>query len=276
MDTEKLHDYFARLGLRPEIADIYLALHTHGAQTLSGLARISGVERVQIYRLLDELKTTGLVEVETHYKRSILRAAPFENTKQLLYKRDQELRDLKRDFLPLAESFSSTVLDSATTRVRFYEGIDGLKQMAWNQTRGKGENLSILYDSPQHDRAKNFEFFARWVHECNRRDIRFRGIIGEHFIQSQQIWYATHSNERLRHWESRFISEHDFPIPYSMVIYDDTVLYYNWSSTHISGVEITNSAIARIQRQLFELLWQRAEPIDDISGPRDRKTLGKA
>jgi hypothetical protein len=255
MERDTLRRYLTGLGLRAEFADIYIALHGHSPQTLSELARTSGISRVNVYRLLDELKASGLVEVETHYKRTLLRAAPFSNIRLL------------RSYDPLEQSFIAPFLQSGATRVQFYEGIEGLRQMAWNQTKGKGENLSILYDSAQHKHTRNFAFFERWVHRCNERGIHFRGIVGDHFIAAQQEWYKAHTNERLEHWESRYISEQAFAIPYSTVIYDDVVLYYNWNDEQITGIEIHNAAIAQMQRQLFELLWQQAMPVNDLAGP---------
>jgi sugar-specific transcriptional regulator TrmB len=72
-DTAVLRTYFRKLGLEPEVADLYLALHAYGPQTISELSRHSKVERTRIYRLIDVLLEANLIEVETHYKRSILR-----------------------------------------------------------------------------------------------------------------------------------------------------------------------------------------------------------
>lgn len=262
-----LRVYLIDLGIKPEIADMYIALRTYGGQTISELSRTSGVPRITVYRLLDELKATGLVEFETRYKRSILNPAPIKNIGYLLAQKRSELKKLQHQFGDIAATYAqANAQRSNPTRVQFYEGIEGLRQMAWNQTKGKGENLSILYDSMQHKHEKNFNFFENWVRECNQRGIQFRGIVGEHFIQSQQEWYATHANERLKNWQSRYMSERDFTIPYSMVIYDDVVLYYNWNDEQMAGVEIHNPAVASLQRQLFEMLWERAEPVDDITG----------
>jgi DNA-binding MarR family transcriptional regulator len=67
-----VHNYFAKLQLEPEIADIYMALYSHGPQSLTELARSAGIERTRLYRLMDALTASSLVEVEQHYKRTIL------------------------------------------------------------------------------------------------------------------------------------------------------------------------------------------------------------
>src|SRR5690606_25986739 len=93
-DVAAIRSYFAKLGLEPEVADIYLALHTHGPQTISELSRNSKVERTRIYRLIDHLLSSHLIEVETRHKRTIIKAAPIANLNILITQKEQELRSL--------------------------------------------------------------------------------------------------------------------------------------------------------------------------------------
>ncbi len=262
-DTNSIRTYFSKLGLSSEIAEIYLALHVHGRQTISELSRHSGIERTRIYRLMDELRASGLVEVEKQYKRSIFTAAPIANLQILLSKKEQELHDLRTEFQSLQETFSTRSLSSPSTKVQAYQGSEGLKQMFWNQTRSSsGENLSILYENMQG--RSNLAFFERWVAVFNAKGINARSIIGDNFLRTQQEWYGTHKNERLRHWQGRYIPEGVFPVTHSMVIYDDVTSYYNWKNGEILGIEIHNQEIADAQRHFFEMLWVQGLPIDNL------------
>jgi sugar-specific transcriptional regulator TrmB len=261
---EMLRTYMGRLGMDTQAADIYEALRLHGPQTISALARTSGVERIRIYRLLDDLKAAGIVEVEVQYKRSILHAAPIGQLEVLLAKRQQELVDLREGYAELTKLFADHSISSAQTRVRFYEGMDGIKQVLWNQTKAKGEGLAILRDNMQH--KTNLAFFERWVRRCNERQLKHRGIIGKDFAATQQDWYARHSNERLEHWQARAVPDEVFPLPYSLVTYDDVVVHYNWNDGRMFAIEIHDAAVAMMQRQFFELLWKQAVPVDDMHG----------
>lgn len=262
---QAVRDYFQKLGLAPEIADLYLALHAYGPQTLSQLARHSGVERTRIYRLIDELEESSLIEIETHYRRKVVKAAPITNLQILLSKREEELRDLQNELQQIHHTLDHTAIQSPLTRIQFYRGADGLKQMFWNQTKGKSENLSILYENMQN--KTNSTFFERWVKRCNERKMTFRGIISDHFVNTQQKWYAVHTNERLAQWESRYVNDSIFPITHSTVIYDDVLSFFNWKDGEIFGIEIYNHEIAAAQRQFFEMLWEKAQPVDDLKGP---------
>ena len=264
-DTQAIRAYFFKLGLASEIADIYLALHVHGRQTLSELARSSGVERTRLYRLLDELQASNLIEIETQYKKRIVAAAPITNLQILISKKEQELQELRFGLHELQEELSRRSLHSAATKIQAYRGPEGLKQMYWNQTRGKSENLSILYENMQI--RTNLAFFERWAQACNDRGLKFRGIVSDNFIKTQQSWYQKHTNERLKEWQSRYIPEGLFPITHSTVIYDDVTSYYNWKNGEVFGIEIHNQEIADAQRQFFEMLWTQGLSVDDLKGP---------
>ena len=265
-EYDVLRAFFSKLGLEGEAADMYASLRDHGPQSISELARSSGVPRMQIYRLLDTLKAAGIIEVELGYKRSILHATPLSNLQVLIAEKEQGLKDLEFEYKQLVARLSDHPAQSAPTKVRFYEGMDGLKQMLWDQTNAQGENLAILYDNMQN--KTNITFFERWVRKCNERNLYFRGIICDHFVQTQQQWYGEHSNERLINWQPRYISEHDFPLTHTVVTYDDVVLYYDWNDERIFGIEVKNTNIARMQRQFFELLWRQSTSVDDLTGSR--------
>jgi sugar-specific transcriptional regulator TrmB len=258
-DISPMHEYFAKLGLEPEIADLYLALQTYGPQSLLQLARNAKVERTKLYRLLDTLAECQLVETEELYKRKLYKAAPISNLQGLLTKREQEIRDLHEELILLQENYGNQSLHSPLTHVQFYRGGDGVKQMFWNQTRATGEALSILYENMQN--RSNLTFFERWVERCNANELKFRSIVGDHFLATQRDWYSNHTNEKLAHWQGRYLSSSILPITYSMVTYDDVVAYYDWKDGEIFGLEIYNQEIANAQRHIFETFWEQGEPI---------------
>ncbi|HSX42552.1 MAG TPA: helix-turn-helix domain-containing protein [Candidatus Saccharimonadales bacterium] len=256
-DTAAVRSYFAKLGFEPEIADIYLALYSGGPQTISEVSRSSGVERTRIYRLIDTLLASNLIEMESHYKRGVMKAAPIANLTILISQREQELKSLQDELGLIEQVLNRNSLSSPATKVQFYHGAEGVKQMYWNETKAAGEILSLLHENMQI--KTNSRFFERWVRACNQHDLRFRGIVSDTFLDSQKQWYTSHDNERLQNWEQRYIAPSSFAITHGMVIYDSVVAYFNWKDNEIFGIEIHNKEIADMQRQLFELLWATAK-----------------
>lgn len=181
-DVSMIREYFRRLGLEKEIANLYLALYKYGAQSISELSRNSGIERTRVYRLVDTLKASSLVEVEVHYKRSILRAAPLDNLHILLAKKDEELRTLRSQLPQIQEVLQHHAHTGSTIKVQVYNNAEGIKQMLWNDTRSKTEKLAILYENIQG--YTNSSFFERWVRQENSNGCRHRGLVGDHFFWS--------------------------------------------------------------------------------------------
>lgn len=260
MNYDLVRDYFKRLGFEPEIADIYLALCTYGPQTISELARHSGVERTRIYRLTQDLEASNLVEVSLQYKRRIFRAAPINNLQIVLSKKEQELGQLKSDLDKVDDILNQTQMSSPTTQVQFYQGIEGIKQMLWNQTKSSTEVLSILNDIFQYKTGK--AFFGRWVEAMNDRNVTHRLIVDDNFINSVKKWTAEAGVERTKLRNTRHVTPEFFTIKHATFIYDDVMAYYDWKDGQIFGVEMHNADIAATQRQFFEILWQKAQPID--------------
>jgi hypothetical protein len=256
-DTSVVRDYFTRLELEPAFADIYLALVAYGAQTISELSRNAGVERTRMYRLLGSMRELQLCEVELHYRRSMIKAAPIDNLQVLISRREQELADLRADYHKLERAVDTHYASAnPETQLQFYKGHAGLRQLFWNQTRAKGEEVSILYEPMQSVTGK--QFFDRWAHRMNELSIPSRSIVGPHFLQSLNDWYETHQNERLTEWKGRYLDESIFRITHSMHVYDDTIAYFNWKAGELSGVEIHNKELADTQRQFFEMLWAQS------------------
>lgn len=251
--------YFAKLGLEPHIADIYLALYTHGPQTISGLARVAGVERTKIYRLIDQLMASGLIEVEAHYKRGIIKAAPIANIRILIAEREHELKSLQDDLELIEQTLARNQLSNPTARVQFYHGLEGIRQMQWNQIDSDTELLSIIDQPIQHALGK--QFTIRWAEAVNRQGVHMRLLETPHFRQVNAAWYKQHNiPELIRRVESRVIDPNAFAVSHNTDIWGDVVAYYNWKDGDVYGIEIYNAAIAATQRAFFAMLWNTATP----------------
>lgn len=253
-----IRTYFQKLGLEQEIADIYLALHTYGPQTISQLARNSRVERTRIYRLIDTLLSSNLIEVEADHKRGIIKAAPIANLNILISQREQELKSLQDELGLIEQVLARNSLSSPATHVQFYRGIEGTKQMFWNQTKAKTDVLCMLVENMYV--TTNTLFLERWIERCNDQQLQFRSIVGDVFLKSQQTWLAKRKSDGLKSWDQRYAPPKTFNIPSSMVLYDNVTSYHNWKDGEVFGIEIYNADIAIMQRQFFEMLWQKVDP----------------
>ncbi len=244
----------------PALSDMYAALVLYGPQTISQLARSSGVERTRIYRSLHELQRLHLVEVELHPHRQVICPAPITNLQHQLAAKQATLETLSTKMTAFQAFMSKRDRPvGAGTKVQFYSGSDGIEQMLWNQTKAKGELLSILSENIQSHAGRRF--FERWVERCNERGIVSRSLVDDSFIEAQKRWYGGKFGFSLANWSARKLPPKDSLVPHRTTVYDDVTTYFSWQDGDPFGIEIHNPDIANNQRQYFELLWERGEAI---------------
>jgi sugar-specific transcriptional regulator TrmB len=253
-DTDAIRTYFAKLGLEAEIADIYLALHTYGPQSISQLSRNARVERTRIYRLIDQLMDSNLIEIDAPQKRGIIKAAPIANLHILIAQKEQELKSLQDELGLIEQALARNSLSSPVSRIQFYEGPEAAKHIRQNMLSSKSEVLSVLYK----DLPDEFDqhFTSQWVASATRQAIVFRNLLAPKFSQATRSSPATIYPKS---WTSLLTSADIFPITFSTFIYDDVVATYQWQQKTIYGMELHGEAYANMQKTLFEMLWQRFE-----------------
>lgn len=257
-DVAAVRTYFGKLGLAPEIADLYLSLHANGPQSISALSRSSGVERTRIYRLIDALLASSLVEVENHNKRGIIKAAPIANLRILISQKEQDIKSLQDELELIEQVLARNSLSNPTTRVQFYRGPEGIRQMQWNLLRAKSEIASIMHE-PMHS-ITGETFYKRWVEQWEAGDNSCRIILDAHFHSISDPWHAKHHTRRPKNHQTRELAPSVMPITFAMDIYDKVVTFYNWHDGEVFGIEMYNQHIADAQRIFFEMLWKLALP----------------
>ena len=258
-DVGAVRNYFAKLGFEKEIADIYLALYANGPQSISALARSSHVERTHIYRLIDTLMASNLIEVETRHTRGIVKAAPISNLHILINQKEQELKSLQDELGLIEQVLARNSLSSPASRVQFYQGEDGIHQMMWNELDAKSEIVGYGYRIPEEGTGK--KFMQRWTDEFEKRKLACRLIVGDDFVDSWRSGLKTvGTGARVKGVDYRAVPSADFAITHSCTVYNDVVAYFHWEGNEVFGVEMHTPAIADTQRQLLELIWQRSVP----------------
>lgn len=257
--TDAIRVYFRKLGLEPEIADIYMALHTYGPQSISALARNSNVERTRIYRLIDQLMASNLVEVETDAKRGIIKAAPISNIRILINQREEELKNLHDELALVEQALGRNSISDPATRIQFYRGPEGIRQMLWNELKATSEVLGYNYRILEEATGK--KFMESWTDEFEKRGLSQRLLMNEDFVQSwQNNKPGVATQRKVKGIAYHAISEKTFKIRHSCDTYDNVVAYYHWKAGEVFGIEIYNQDIADSQRQIFELLWPQSKP----------------
>ena len=252
-------------GLTKDQAAIYETMVKLGPLTASSIAYAAGVGRTLTYKILEELIEEGLVDKKDEPKKVALffPAHPLK-LKEIVEKRLEHARDahiaLDGILNKLASDFNLT---SGRPGVRFYEGLDGIRKVAWDSLETRGE----LRQYADIEAIRKFipDLNAEYVTERQKRKIKKRTIILDtHGAREYLIPRAPDITD------TRFIKTTEAPFQSIMLIYDGKVSYTTLSEEHLIGMIITDPHIFATHRYLFDFAWEKAEIIQRGMAPGRR------
>ena len=254
MNKQLLEQHLALLGLDETEIKIYLGLFASGPQTPLELSRKSGVNRSKIYRYLERLKNRKLVEdVDSGWGLKI-RVAGARNLELMIKERESDLEEQK-EVLPLVLTELKALEPklSEEFQIKSYHGLEGLKQMMWNQLSGKGEILQFTFETRNEVVGKSFAEKVR--EEQVLRGLKLYEI--ENAKDQGKYWYTRVAGFP-QYYESRHIPSKVLDIQQNTAIFNDTVSIMNWVGENKAGLEIVNPAFAKMQREIFWKFWELA------------------
>ncbi|MCA9347800.1 hypothetical protein KC867_00140 [Candidatus Saccharibacteria bacterium] len=257
-NTNNLLSQLYRLGLSADEGKVYLALLKESMSHLE-VARKTGVNRTKVYRIADELEKRGLIaENQNDTGRRLVANNPMNL--EIAIKTEEVKLDVKKSALhetiPVLQTIygQKSILGSSDFEVNTYEGVDGMKQMLWNELRTKDEIL-IFANGTLQDLVGS----QRWA-EKHRQKTLDAGYIIREIVNpkgkpnqfTKNIAFVEQSYNR------RFLDKEVIPISQQLCIYNDTVSIYNWQAGKKVGAEIVSKYFADMQRAIFEDYWQMA------------------
>ncbi len=247
-----------RLGLTGDEAKVYLCL-LEGPMTHLQIARKSGVNRTKIYRIADQLSKIGLISETVNEEGRELAAADPSNLEISLTTAEERLkakRQVLKGALPVLHKIyrSSGTLSELDFAVNSYEGIDGFKQMLWNELKSKDEILIFGYGTIQ-----DLIGSARWAEQHRAKTLEAGYKIREILNPKGKPENFTANEDFKTIYHKKYISPDILPLGHQMCIYNNTVSIYNWQNDQRVGTEILNKSFANMQRAVFENYWQLAK-----------------
>lgn len=247
------------LGFSNDEAKLYQYLVSKGRLTKLQLARQTGIHRSKVYRMVEKLKKQGLVEEVVDAHTTYVTVADIQVLKNL-YDNYIARADLLSQVFPQVEMqiLGARELSDQTTNVRFFRGKEGIRQMAWNVLRTKGELLG--YSPRPYADILGEKLYRAWSKEFVLLGKPFREIVNGSFSKHLQN-YAGNGQEAFAPSELRVIPAETLKISYQLDIYNDVTSMYQWYKGEVFGIEVHNADIADFQRQQFEIVWQLAKPM---------------
>lgn len=255
----KAGNFLIKLGRTEEETKIFLTLARKGMLTTLQLSRETGINRTRVYRLVDQLKSLGLIEEIIDEHRKLAKAVGPDRLSVMVSEEENKLIALK-NLLPAVTAYYENYQSFAQpgTKVLFYRGKEGIKQQVWNTLRTKGELLGYSY-RPLNEIIG--DFCLKWQDEWVNRNKSMRDIYSDEYLTSRLLTKKDSLLEKTPNIDSRYISSKILNINHQIDIYNEVVSHYNWFEGEIFGVEIYNEKIASMERELFEIVWKQTKKL---------------
>jgi sugar-specific transcriptional regulator TrmB len=251
--TDKLQRFLRIIGLTEEERVIYLTLTQKGVNTPLELSRTTGVSRTQIYRILESMKTKGLIEDVIEEHRHLASAVDISELEPLVKQKETEANELTRMFPDIQQILKAEVgTNQADTKVLFFRGKQGLRQMVWHTLRATKEVVGYTYR--RLEEYLGYDFMEDWHDSFIRKGLFMRDIFSDQYLETRKE-YPPRLPFPKKHFEGRYIPKKLLDINLQMDIYNDVVAQYNWHEGEVFGVEIYNAKTAAFHKQLFEIVW---------------------
>lgn len=247
------------LGLDKDEATVYLTLLQHDGISVVELSKLAKIGRSKVYRLLEKLRQKNLTKSFVNASGLRFQAQPYQQLEGLIKAQETKTAELKQSLPSVFGDIANLMGDDGFgSRVRYYSGIEGLKQVSLNSLEAKGELL--IYELKNMSAFMDFGF---------AEEIR-RGLV-KHKIHTRELTSLTQmppwtkvTEQVTKYWEPRYVDPAELDIKLEILIYNQTVALYNYTGGEVFCIEIRSRALADMQKQLFNYVWNQAQPMQKV------------
>lgn len=233
------------IGLGEKEARVYLASLELGSSNVANISHRARVNRVTAYDILEKLMAKGLVN---SFTKGGVRF--YDATDPAIIAADMKRRET--DFREALPEFKKLRGDAIHPRIRYFEGLEGIKAIYEDTLSSKTEILN--YANSREIRAHWPEYDKDYVAARVKNNIYLRGIapLDEHGKSVQ-------SQDRSMHREILLVPAAEFSFTNEINIYDDKVAIISYKDVPLIGMIIESVEIANTQRDIFKMAWEFAK-----------------
>ncbi len=238
-----LTEELAKFGLsKPEIR-IYLYLLEQGLSTPPKIISGTKILRANAYLILKSLEEKGLIDTQPKGRRKLYFAKDPETLMLNLEKRKSSLSEMLPDLRALYKSQKNK------PTIKFLYGLDEIKDL-FTTTWGKEKIQFILSTNILFETYP--EAFLKYRKETVVKEVFVQDIL----TQKSALSISKKTKEAMGiFYEYRLFEQKYEDMPTSIRIWDDNVALISFESPAF-GTVITNAALAKTFRVMFETMWK--------------------
>lgn len=256
--ADNLQNALLTFGLSEEESQVYLFLLKNGRSSALYIHKSLKIPRTKVYRLLNKLGDKGLVVEEVKGYGTKFVAESYEKLNEIIWGKEAELYSLKHEAPNLFNQLAQlTVADPKEYKILHYRGVEGLKQVTWNSTKAK--DLFRIYEINNMHAFLDFEFSEKVRMKFLESKIKTHQLTNQ-----KELDDYTEIPEVVEYMDYRYISPEELEIIFEIAIYNDTLVMYSYEKHDIFCVELINPKLAKMQKQIFDLIWKDAKRMKKI------------
>ena len=252
------------LGFSSQQAKIYLELSQRGELRIQEICGTTSIPRSSVYDAIETLEKKGLVEKiigDSHVKIS---AYPLETLRNNLRQQAKELQALneKLDKVERSLANSSREYTDQPTKVRYYRGKSGARQLFWNTL--KAQDAVYVYSDWGRSKYIGPTFYERFVSESKQRHIKEQVLINPTSEKLAQIkTFEGSTTSRTYRTDIRAIDPKQIRISGETFIYNNIYAVIYLKHGELNGFEIESQDFVTMQRSVFKTLWDGVRSLDE-------------
>ncbi|MBS3051562.1 MAG: TrmB family transcriptional regulator [Candidatus Aenigmarchaeota archaeon] len=236
-----------QIGLSENESKVYMALLDNGALPVSRIHEETGIDRRNIYDVLNRLISKGLATFAIENKKRIFQITSPKRIMLFLEDQKQTINEKKKiakKILSRLESKFEARTSSAEAEI--YRGYEGIKTI-WEDTLNYKEAMMIGAGGFGHDRMPRY-----WI-AFNRKRIK-RGIRWKELVIDSM---RNHPMLKEKLIESKFLPKELTGPPNVIWIYGSKVTNILWLETTPIAFVVHDRQIAESYRRYFNFLWDK-------------------
>lgn len=263
MDSTELAELVQKnlqvVGVEPEATQVYVALLSAGPSSALSLSKVTKISRTQIYRHLEQLQTHGLASAEQLTYGTLFRALPLENIEGSIAAKEAETATVKLDLQFMADGLRAlTGASGPKSTTMHYYGMGGLKQVNWNLTKAEKEyRVFETAHLTQHFDKDGKAFAKRCRERCIERELVSFDLTNMKKIDAKDVVPVNLELAQYRHIDPEILK-----INFEIYLYNSVVTLIDYSPDEPQATEIHHPALKAMMTQLFDSMWNIAEPIE--------------
>lgn len=247
MGTGTLQHILEATGMDQSEAKLYLAGLKLGASPASEYAKKARMNRITAYNHLEELVRKGTFSAIKRSRGKWYQPIAPDRLSTEARKNTEALERILPDLRGLMGNHHRT------PRVRYYEGVEGIRDVYLDTLTAKTDLLNFANSEIVRSFWKEYD--RQYVAQRVKRGIRLKGIAPD-----DEAGKKVQGEDKKSLREIRLVSAYDFPMNNEINIYDNKIAIISFAEdeSDVFGVIIESKEVADTQKQIFEMAWRYA------------------